>query len=168
MFGSHLMSEGIFLGKVLAVRSEEFRDSPYFSRNENGQRACQSKDTSGFHGGDDCIDLMIRPRNQRGSNAKTSRTYRLAAEWFPNNRTVLDGILCMSAGWDHSPLANVYHVHHTDHKVITSTSAFFLLVESSDQIISHVRPKVGRMERNYLCLFFKKKHSGGLLGPRSI
>lgn len=93
-------------------------------------------------------------------------TYRLASEWLPDNRAILDSVLRMPTGWYHPPLTNVNHVHHTDHKVVACAPAFLLLVESGDQVLSHVGSKIGRMQRNDLGLFLEEKHlcSGWRIG----
>lgn len=54
--------------------------------------------------------------------------YRLSPKRLPNNRPVLDAVLCMPTRRQDSPFANVDHVHHTDDEVVTRTPTFFLLV----------------------------------------
>lgn len=127
---------------------------PYLSRNENGQRARQSKDTGWLYGGDDGIDLAIlivstaftETELRAGAQSLIFNTYRLSSERLPDDRAVLDGVFRISTGRNHPPLTNVDHVHHANHEVITRTPAFLLLVESGDQVVAHIRSEVGRVQ----------------------
>lgn len=73
----------------------------------------------------------------------------------------------MPAGRNHSPFTNVHHVHHADHEVVARASALLFLVESGDQILAHVGPKIGWVQRNDLGLFFEEEHCGGGLLDRA-
>lgn len=164
------MSLGMFCGQV-SSRSCSRSRVPYLSRNEDRERSCQSEDTGWFHRCDNCINLAttIVSRGPKKPDSRPSpRTYRLATERLPDNCTVLDGVLRMPAGRNHPPLTNIDHVHDADHKVVTGASALFFLVESGDQILAHVGPKIGRVQRDDLGLFFEEEHRGDGDGSSSM
>lgn len=139
----------------------------YLSCNEDRQGTGQRKNTSWFDRCDDSINLDpgIRLKcNPARTNVPVFiyiSTYRFTTEWLPNNRTILDGVFCVSARGNHSSLANIHHVHYANHKVVTRTPTFFLLIQSSNEVFPHIRSEEGRMQGNHLGLFFQEKHRGG-------
>lgn len=146
--------------------------SPYLPRNEDRQWPGQSKDTSRLHRGDDGIDLIITI-SARKSQCEYPRTcpgatYRLASEGLPDDRTISNCVFRESGRWHDSSIANVHHVHHTDHEVVTGASAFLLIVQSMDQEFPHIRSKVGRMQGDDLGLFFEEEHRRGGRLPSSL
>lgn len=135
----------------------------YLSCNEDGQGPGQSEDSRRFHGCDNCVDLVmdiVSKASLKPSSEAGPRTYRLTAEWLPNDCAILDRVLRMPARRNHPPLANVDHVHHADDEVVARASALFFLVQSGDQVLAHIGSKVGRVQRDDLGLFFEEEHRG--------
>lgn len=94
-------------------------------------------------------------------------TYSLSPEWFPDNCAILDCVFSVAAGGYDSALANVDHIHYTDHEVVSRASTFLLLIESGNKVLAHIGSEVRRVQGDHLGLFFEEEHvCGGSL--RSI
>jgi hypothetical protein len=111
----------------------------YLSRNEDRQWARECEDTRRLNGSNNGID-------------------RLATERLPDDCTISNGVFRLSDARHHPPFANIDHVHDTDHKVITCAPSLFLLVESTDEVFSHVGSEIGRVHGDHLGLFFEEEH----------
>lgn len=145
--------------KLRDPRSEQTKT--YLSRNEDRQWARQGEDTGRLNGGNNGIDLSSVSKNSQRPQPRIPSAYRLTTERLPDDRTISDGVFRLSDSRHHPPFANINHVHDTDHKVITCAPSLFLLVESTDEVLSHVGSEIGRVHRDHLGLFFEEKHRRG-------
>lgn len=133
----------------------------YLSRNEDRQWARECEDTRRLNGSNDGIDLSSVSRNSQERQPRIPSAYRLATERLPDDCTISDGVFRLSDTRHHPPFANINHVHDTDHEVIACAPSLFLLVESTDEVLSHVGSEIGRVHGDHLGLFFEEEHRRG-------
>lgn len=98
-------------------------------------------------------------------HAVASRTYSLPTERLPDDRSVLNRIFGVSTGWQNAPLADINHVHHADHEMVSRTPPLLFLIQPVDEIFPHIRAEVGRVQGDDLGLFLQEKHVARLVRP---
>lgn len=168
MFGSHLISEGTFFRIRLAWKPpyhlQLMKHTFRAMKTDNGP--ANVKIPVGL-----TEVTMASTCEARGSafesawSHQISRArppYRLPSERLPNNRTIFDGVFCLTPARKHPALTNINHIHNTDHEVITRTPSLLLLVQSSNQVFPYIGSEKRRMQCDDFGFFFEEKHCARL------
>lgn len=65
----------------------------------------------------------------------------------------------MAASRYHSSVANIHHVHDTNHEMVTRTSSLFLFVQPVDEVFLDIGSEKGGVEGDDFGFLFEEEHS---------